>query len=111
MGLRRRVPGHAYCKDKLALTHQVDTAAANINLFLGVRCRYIGKRSFSGRRVMNNDRSNFKPASARCSEGRRVWFGPGYIGAASTVYGILLVLCINVMPPQNVTRRPSSAAQ
>jgi hypothetical protein len=29
---RRRVPGHAYSKDKLTLGHDVDTAARNINL-------------------------------------------------------------------------------
>ena len=32
------------------------------------------------------------------TEGRRVWFGTDYIGAANTIYGILLVLCIIFMP-------------
>jgi len=70
------------------------------------------------------------------TEGLRVWFGTNFIGAANTIYGILLVLCIIFMPqgivgalqrlswpgraparstaaekPQSVTRRPSSAAQ
>jgi len=71
------------------------------------------------------------------TEGLRVWFGANFIGAANTIYGILLVLCIIFMPqgivgalarirPQrpspakpaamapeahSVTRRPSSAAQ
>ena len=69
------------------------------------------------------------------TEGLRVWFGTDYIGAANTIYGILLVLCIIFMPQgivgslqgikrrsavakplvtpnrQSATRRPSSAAQ
>ena len=70
------------------------------------------------------------------TEGLRVWFGANFIGAANTIYGILLVLCIIFMPqgivgavqrltlprrsprepaaaqaPHSVTRRPSSAAQ
>jgi branched-chain amino acid transport system permease protein len=70
------------------------------------------------------------------TEGLRVWFGANFIGAANTIYGILLVLCIIFMPqgivgalqrvtlprrsqdkaiaapePQSATRRPSSAAQ
>ena len=32
------------------------------------------------------------------TEGLRVWFGTNYIGAANTIYGILLVLCIIFMP-------------
>jgi branched-chain amino acid transport system permease protein len=32
------------------------------------------------------------------TEGLRVWFGTDYIGAANTIYGILLVLCIIFMP-------------
>jgi branched-chain amino acid transport system permease protein len=32
------------------------------------------------------------------TEGLRVWFGANYIGAANTIYGILLVLCIIFMP-------------
>jgi branched-chain amino acid transport system permease protein len=64
-----------------------------------------------------------------------VWFGTNFIGAANTIYGILLVLCIIFMPqgivgalqrlrlprrgpikpavaePHSATRRPSSAAQ
>jgi branched-chain amino acid transport system permease protein len=69
------------------------------------------------------------------TEGLRVWFGGNFIGAANTIYGILLVLCIIFMPQgivgslqglkrrsllakpvvtpdrQSATRRPSSAAQ
>ena len=69
------------------------------------------------------------------TEGLRVWFGTNFIGAANTIYGILLVLCIIFMPQgivgalqglkrrsalakplvtpnrQSATRRPSSAAQ
>jgi len=71
------------------------------------------------------------------TEGLRVWFGTNYIGAANTIYGVLLVLCIIFMPqgivgtlgglrrrgrphakpvaPQgtdhSLIRRPSSAAQ
>jgi branched-chain amino acid transport system permease protein len=69
------------------------------------------------------------------TEGLRVWFGANFIGAANTIYGILLVLCIIFMPQgivgslqrlkrrslfakplvrqdrQSATRRPSSAAQ
>jgi branched-chain amino acid transport system permease protein len=71
------------------------------------------------------------------TEGLRVWFGTNFIGAANTIYGILLILCIIFMPQgivgtlqqirlprrwqakpvapqdehQSVTRRPSSAAQ
>ena len=69
------------------------------------------------------------------TEGLRVWFGTDFIGAANTIYGILLVLCIIFMPQgivgslqgirrrsalakppvtpdrQSATRRPSSAAQ
>jgi branched-chain amino acid transport system permease protein len=69
------------------------------------------------------------------TEGLRVWFGTNFIGAANTIYGILLVLCIIFMPQgivgslqglkrrstkskplvtadrQSTTRRPSSAAQ
>lgn len=72
------------------------------------------------------------------TEGLRVWFGVNFIGAANTIYGILLVLCIIFMPQgivgrlqrtklprraeeakppatqhgaHNATRRPSSAAQ
>ncbi len=68
------------------------------------------------------------------TEGLRVWFGTDYIGAANTIYGILLVLCIIFMPQgivgslqgmrrrstiakplvtpnrQSATREPSSAA-
>jgi branched-chain amino acid transport system permease protein len=32
------------------------------------------------------------------TEGLRVWFGTDYIGAANTIYGLLLVLCIIFMP-------------
>jgi branched-chain amino acid transport system permease protein len=32
------------------------------------------------------------------TEGLRVWFGTSFIGAANTIYGILLVLCIIFMP-------------
>jgi branched-chain amino acid transport system permease protein len=32
------------------------------------------------------------------TEGLRVWFGTNFIGAANTIYGILLVLCIIFMP-------------
>ena len=32
------------------------------------------------------------------TEGLRVWFGANFIGAANTIYGILLVLCIIFMP-------------
>jgi branched-chain amino acid transport system permease protein len=32
------------------------------------------------------------------TEGLRVWFGTNYIGAANTIYGILLVLCVIFMP-------------
>jgi branched-chain amino acid transport system permease protein len=32
------------------------------------------------------------------TEGLRVWFGTSYIGAANTIYGILLILCIIFMP-------------
>jgi branched-chain amino acid transport system permease protein len=32
------------------------------------------------------------------TEGLRVWFGTEFIGAANTIYGILLVLCIIYMP-------------
>ena len=32
------------------------------------------------------------------TEGLRVWFGTEFIGAANTIYGILLVLCIIFMP-------------
>ena len=68
------------------------------------------------------------------TEGLRVWFGTNFIGAANTIYGVLLVLCIIFMPQgivgalqrltlrrrakattpsslQSVIRRPSSAAQ
>jgi branched-chain amino acid transport system permease protein len=70
------------------------------------------------------------------TEGLRVWFGAKFIGAANSIYGILLVLCIIFMPqgivgtlqrlklrpgsrekpttaqePHKLTRRPSSAAQ
>ncbi len=68
------------------------------------------------------------------TEGLRVWFGTDFIGAANTIYGILLVLCIIFMPQgivgslrgmrrrstiakplvtvnrQSATREPSSAA-
>ena len=32
------------------------------------------------------------------TEGLRVWFGTTFIGAANTIYGILLILCIIFMP-------------
>jgi branched-chain amino acid transport system permease protein len=32
------------------------------------------------------------------TEGLRVWFGTNFIGAANTIYGVLLVLCIIFMP-------------
>ena len=32
------------------------------------------------------------------TESLRVWFGVTYIGAANTIYGVLLVLCIIYMP-------------
>jgi branched-chain amino acid transport system permease protein len=32
------------------------------------------------------------------TEGLRVWFGTNFIGAANTIYGILLILCIILMP-------------
>ncbi|HZP74754.1 MAG TPA: branched-chain amino acid ABC transporter permease [Pseudolabrys sp.] len=32
------------------------------------------------------------------NEGLRVWFGATFIGAANTIYGVLLVLCIIFMP-------------
>jgi branched-chain amino acid transport system permease protein len=32
------------------------------------------------------------------TEGLRVWFGTNFIGAANTIYGILLVLCVIFMP-------------
>jgi len=32
------------------------------------------------------------------TEGLRVWFGTNFIGAANTIYGILLILCIIFMP-------------
>jgi branched-chain amino acid transport system permease protein len=32
------------------------------------------------------------------TESLRVWFGVTYIGAANTIYGVLLVLCIIFMP-------------
>jgi branched-chain amino acid transport system permease protein len=32
------------------------------------------------------------------TEGLRVWFGANFVGAANTIYGILLVLCIIFMP-------------
>jgi branched-chain amino acid transport system permease protein len=32
------------------------------------------------------------------TEGLRVWFGTSFIGAANTIYGILLILCIIFMP-------------
>jgi branched-chain amino acid transport system permease protein len=32
------------------------------------------------------------------TEGLRVWFGTNFIGAANTIYGILLILCIVFMP-------------
>ena len=32
------------------------------------------------------------------TEGLRVWFGISFVGAANTIYGILLVLCIIFMP-------------
>jgi len=32
------------------------------------------------------------------TEGLRVWFGTDFIGAANTIYGILLILCIIFMP-------------
>ena len=32
------------------------------------------------------------------TEGLRVWFGATFIGAANTIYGVLLVLCIIFMP-------------
>jgi branched-chain amino acid transport system permease protein len=32
------------------------------------------------------------------NEGLRVWFGTNFIGAANTIYGILLILCIIFMP-------------
>ena len=38
------------------------------------------------------------------TEGLRVWFGTDFIGAANTIYGILLVLCIIFMP-QGVSAR------
>ena len=32
------------------------------------------------------------------TEALRVWFGTNFIGAANTIYGILLILCIIFMP-------------
>src|SRR5262245_38447505 len=32
------------------------------------------------------------------TEGLRVWFGTNFIGAANTIYGMLLILCIIFMP-------------
>ena len=32
------------------------------------------------------------------NEGLRVWFGTNFIGAANTIYGILLILFIIFMP-------------
>ena len=32
------------------------------------------------------------------TEGLRVWFGTNFIGAANTIYGVMLVLCIIFMP-------------
>ena len=49
------------------------------------------------------------------TEGLRVWFGTDYIGAANTIYGILLVLCIIFMPQgivgalQGIGRRSTAA--
>ena len=38
------------------------------------------------------------------TEGLRVWFGTNFIGAANTIYGVLLVLCIIFMPQGIVGR-------
>jgi len=51
------------------------------------------------------------------TEGLRVWFGTNFIGAANTIYGILLVLCIIFMPQgivgtlQRMTPRRRSPAK
>jgi branched-chain amino acid transport system permease protein len=50
------------------------------------------------------------------TEGLRVWFGTTFIGAANTIYGILLILFIIFMPRgilgmfENMRRRPRFAA-
>jgi branched-chain amino acid transport system permease protein len=50
------------------------------------------------------------------NETLRVWFGTNFIGAANTIYGVLLILFIVFMPKGIVgliagwTRRPSAAA-
>ena len=52
------------------------------------------------------------------TEGLRVWFGTDFIGAANTIYGILLVLCV-IFLPQGVVgalqgiglKRPPQAAK
>ena len=49
------------------------------------------------------------------NEGLRVWFGTNFIGAANTIYGILLILCIIFMPHgivgavRKLVSRPSPA--
>jgi branched-chain amino acid transport system permease protein len=49
------------------------------------------------------------------TEGLRVWFGTNFIGAANTIYGLLLILCIIFMPQGVVGAlqriRPRRAAQ
>jgi branched-chain amino acid transport system permease protein len=51
------------------------------------------------------------------TEGLRVWFGTEFIGAANTIYGILLVLCIIFMPQgvvgalQGIRLKRSAAAK
>jgi branched-chain amino acid transport system permease protein len=51
------------------------------------------------------------------TEGLRVWFGTNFIGAANTIYGILLVLCVIFMPQgvvgtlQRMTLRRRSQAK
>jgi len=51
------------------------------------------------------------------NEGLRVWFGTNFIGAANTIYGILLVLCVIFMPQgvvgtlQRMTLRRRSQAK
>jgi len=65
MRLRRRVPGHAYCKEKLTLTRYVDTAAPNINLSPVRTVDISEKIVFSHGRIMNADRPTFRPASTQ----------------------------------------------
>jgi hypothetical protein len=94
----------------------VATAAPNINLSPVRAVDILEKTVFSPRRVMNADQPAVRSSvdavlTLALTEGLRVRFGIDYIGAANTIYGILLVLCIHLHAARRRRRAAGDQAQ